>query len=233
MAMWCYLRNVLIFCYFYRPLHVLICNAGLFGVSWQLTEDGLESLFQTNHLGHFYLIQLLKDVLCRSAPARVVMVSSESHRLVAPTLCWMSSKMHVRHFLVNQLWEFCARTCTLLGPLPTVPPGTPWKTDPEGQSEDANAGPILSQWPSHSRTVKQTKRSIEVQNWLISLRSLSIALAGFGPAQTCNLEICCGKQKRIEWQGLSPPGFVFSWACAVWAAPLKGMEFPHLKASVV
>nr|XP_020657362.1 WW domain-containing oxidoreductase [Pogona vitticeps] len=62
------------------PLHVLICNAAVFGLPWQLTEDGLESTFQVNHLGHFYLIQLLKDVLCRSAPARVVMVSSESHR---------------------------------------------------------------------------------------------------------------------------------------------------------
>ncbi|KAH0619529.1 hypothetical protein JD844_000226 [Phrynosoma platyrhinos] len=61
-------------------LHLLICNAAVFGVPWQLTEDGLESTFQVNHLGHFYLVQLLKDVLCHSAPARVVMVSSESHR---------------------------------------------------------------------------------------------------------------------------------------------------------
>lgn len=63
-----------------RSLHVLICNAAIFGVPWQLTEDGLESTFQVNHLGHFYLIQLLEDVLRRSTPARVVMVSSESHR---------------------------------------------------------------------------------------------------------------------------------------------------------
>ncbi|XP_060110411.1 WW domain-containing oxidoreductase [Heteronotia binoei] len=62
------------------PIHVLICNAGIFGAYWELTEDGLESVFQANHLGHFYLIQLLKDVLCRSAPARVVVLSSEGHR---------------------------------------------------------------------------------------------------------------------------------------------------------
>ncbi|XP_058011150.1 WW domain-containing oxidoreductase isoform X4 [Ahaetulla prasina] len=61
-------------------LHVLVCNAAVFGLPWQLTEDGLETTFQVNHLGHFYLIQLLKDVLCRSAPARIVTVSSESHR---------------------------------------------------------------------------------------------------------------------------------------------------------
>ncbi|XP_066183659.1 WW domain-containing oxidoreductase isoform X3 [Sylvia atricapilla] len=62
------------------PLHVLICNAAVFGVPWSLTEDGLESTFQVNHLGHFYLVQLLEDVLRQSSPARVVVVSSESHR---------------------------------------------------------------------------------------------------------------------------------------------------------
>ncbi|RMC09242.1 hypothetical protein DUI87_14250 [Hirundo rustica rustica] len=62
------------------PLHILICNAAVFGAPWSLTEDGLESTFQVNHLGHFYLVQLLEDVLRQSSPARVVVVSSESHR---------------------------------------------------------------------------------------------------------------------------------------------------------
>ncbi|KGL72689.1 WW domain-containing oxidoreductase, partial [Tinamus guttatus] len=62
------------------PLHILICNAAIFGAPWCLTEDDLESTFQVNHLGHFYLVQLLEDVLRRSSPARVVVVSSESHR---------------------------------------------------------------------------------------------------------------------------------------------------------
>ncbi|XP_019391464.1 PREDICTED: WW domain-containing oxidoreductase isoform X2 [Crocodylus porosus] len=62
------------------PLHILICNAAVFALPWSLTEDDLESTFQVNYLGNFYLVQLLQDVLCRSSPARVVMVSSESHR---------------------------------------------------------------------------------------------------------------------------------------------------------
>ncbi|XP_036010283.1 WW domain-containing oxidoreductase isoform X10 [Mus musculus] len=61
-------------------LHVLVCNAGTFALPWGLTKDGLETTFQVNHLGHFYLVQLLQDVLCRSSPARVIVVSSESHR---------------------------------------------------------------------------------------------------------------------------------------------------------
>ncbi|PIK58053.1 putative WW domain-containing oxidoreductase [Apostichopus japonicus] len=64
------------------PVDMLICNAAVFGHPWQLTEDGFETTFQVNHLGHFYLMQLLEDTLIQSAPARVVVVSSESHRFV-------------------------------------------------------------------------------------------------------------------------------------------------------
>ncbi|XP_078492679.1 WW domain-containing oxidoreductase [Ciona intestinalis] len=62
------------------PLHILVLNAGVFMLPWQLTEDGIERTFAANHVGHFRLTQLLRDVLLRSAPARVVVVSSESHR---------------------------------------------------------------------------------------------------------------------------------------------------------
>jgi WW domain-containing oxidoreductase len=63
-----------------EALHVLICNAGLYTDAYELTEDGLESTVGVCHFGHFLLTALLMDVLRRAAPARVVMVSSESHR---------------------------------------------------------------------------------------------------------------------------------------------------------
>ncbi|KAK0043097.1 WW domain-containing oxidoreductase [Biomphalaria pfeifferi] len=62
------------------PLHILILNAGVFGAGYTLTEDNLEMTFQVNHLSHFYLTKLLVNTLMKSAPARVVVVSSESHR---------------------------------------------------------------------------------------------------------------------------------------------------------
>ncbi|KAL4234313.1 hypothetical protein ACF0H5_005964 [Mactra antiquata] len=62
------------------PLHYLILNAGVFGVPYKQTEDGLETTFQVNHLSHFYLFKLLWSVLMKSAPAKVVVISSESHR---------------------------------------------------------------------------------------------------------------------------------------------------------
>ena len=63
-----------------RPLHILVLNAGVFSLPHTLSADGFESTFQSNHLGHFYLTQQLQQLLIKSAPARVVVVSSESHR---------------------------------------------------------------------------------------------------------------------------------------------------------
>ncbi|XP_076449544.1 WW domain-containing oxidoreductase-like [Babylonia areolata] len=62
------------------PLHLLVLNAGVFGLPWGETEDGIEVTFQVNHLAQFYLTHLLTPVLVKSAPARVIVVSSESHR---------------------------------------------------------------------------------------------------------------------------------------------------------
>ena len=63
------------------PLHVLINNAGgsVPGKQASFTVDGFELTFGTNHLGHFLLTNLLLEDLKRSAPARVITVSSELH----------------------------------------------------------------------------------------------------------------------------------------------------------
>ena len=66
----------------FRPLHALVLNAGVFSLPYTITDDEYEATFQTNYLGHFFLTQLLIPTLTSSAPARVVVVSSESHRLL-------------------------------------------------------------------------------------------------------------------------------------------------------
>ncbi|CAK9821593.1 WW domain-containing oxidoreductase [Anthophora retusa] len=64
----------------YRTLHILILNAGVFAIPYQLTKDGYETTFQVNHLSHFYLTLLLEHPLRSCHNSRVVIVSSESHR---------------------------------------------------------------------------------------------------------------------------------------------------------
>lgn len=63
------------------PIHLLHLNAGLmaFAKEIETTEDGLERQFATNHLGHFLLERELEDIVVRSAPARIVVVSSTMH----------------------------------------------------------------------------------------------------------------------------------------------------------
>jgi NAD(P)-dependent dehydrogenase (short-subunit alcohol dehydrogenase family) len=71
----------------YPRLDVLVNNAGVISMHRQLTAEGLEITFATNHLGPFLLTNLLRGLLERSAPARVVTVASAAHRQVR-TIPW-------------------------------------------------------------------------------------------------------------------------------------------------
>lgn len=62
-------------------LDALVANAGLITDRRTETADGFEQMFGVNHLGHFLLVDLLRERLVASAPARVVVVSSVAHRV--------------------------------------------------------------------------------------------------------------------------------------------------------
>mmetsp|Transcript_17258 Transcript_17258/g.38024 ORF Transcript_17258/g.38024 Transcript_17258/m.38024 type:complete len:119 (+) Transcript_17258:182-538(+) len=59
---------------------VLINNAGVMMCPYELTKDGHEMQFGTNHLGHFLLTNLLFDLLLKSTDPRVINVSSSAHQ---------------------------------------------------------------------------------------------------------------------------------------------------------
>jgi NAD(P)-dependent dehydrogenase (short-subunit alcohol dehydrogenase family) len=62
-------------------LDLLVCNAGVMATPYRTTADGFELQFGTNHLGHFALAGLLMPRLLAAPAARVVVVSSNMHRL--------------------------------------------------------------------------------------------------------------------------------------------------------
>jgi retinol dehydrogenase-13 len=61
-------------------IDVLINNAGVHNTQRTLTEAGIETVFQVNHLASFLFTRLLLNRLIESAPARIIQVNSQGHR---------------------------------------------------------------------------------------------------------------------------------------------------------
>jgi NAD(P)-dependent dehydrogenase (short-subunit alcohol dehydrogenase family) len=69
-------------------LDVLVNNAGGIWSHRQLTAQGFEQTFGVNHLGHFYLTNLLLPRLIASAPARIINVTSVGHHYAFGGMNW-------------------------------------------------------------------------------------------------------------------------------------------------
>lgn len=64
-------------------IDVLVNNAGMMATPYNLTPEGIESQFGSNHIGHFLFTNLIMDKLIAKdgkRTARVVNVSSDGHR---------------------------------------------------------------------------------------------------------------------------------------------------------
>jgi NAD(P)-dependent dehydrogenase (short-subunit alcohol dehydrogenase family) len=64
----------------YDRLDILINNHGKVNILRRETADGIEETFAVNHLGYFLLTNLLLERIIQSAPARIINISSGSHR---------------------------------------------------------------------------------------------------------------------------------------------------------
>ena len=95
-------------------IDLLICNAGVMYPPKQVTRDGFELQFGTNHLGHFALTGLLLEQMLPVPGSRVVTVSSVGHRIRAginfDDLQWERSYSRVRAYgqskLANLLFTY-------------------------------------------------------------------------------------------------------------------------------
>ncbi|RNA38788.1 WW domain-containing oxidoreductase, partial [Brachionus plicatilis] len=98
------------------PVNMLILNAAILEINYQLSENNLELMFQVNYLAQFYLSRLLLQKLINIDDARIVVLSCESHRggnlsrtdISAPSLNVTKSEF-------NFLQVFCnTKLCNLL-----------------------------------------------------------------------------------------------------------------------
>ena len=81
-------------------LDVLVNNAGLYKTRRTETPDGIEMTLAVNHLAPFLLTNLLLDLLKKSAPSRVITVSSEAERWGKIDLDDLQSERRYRGFPV-------------------------------------------------------------------------------------------------------------------------------------
>lgn len=66
-------------------------NAGISGIHTGLTKDGIDIVFQSNHLGHFLLTNLLLPYMAKDG--RIVNISSDMHHPPYGELIWHGAEM--------------------------------------------------------------------------------------------------------------------------------------------
>ena len=96
-----------------KAVNILINNAGVFGPPFALTEDGHETTFAVNHLGHFLLTNLLLEKLEDCAPARIIIVASKLYEKAKVDFENLNGELNYKGFtayahskLANMLFSF-------------------------------------------------------------------------------------------------------------------------------
>ena len=77
----------------YGKIYSLVCNAGIAGSSSQKTKDGFDLVFETNHLGHFLLVNSLIPLMEENG--RIINVSSDMHdppKMFFPNFEWIGAE---------------------------------------------------------------------------------------------------------------------------------------------
>jgi hypothetical protein len=94
-----------------ETIDVLICNAGIMAVPYGKTADGFEMQFGVNHLGHFLLANLLLKEGSIAEGGRIVVVTSDGHRL--SDVLWEDPGFQVR---ITSGLKTCGENITNINP---------------------------------------------------------------------------------------------------------------------
>jgi NAD(P)-dependent dehydrogenase (short-subunit alcohol dehydrogenase family) len=84
---------------------ILVNNAGVMVPDGHTTADGFELQFGTNHLGHFALTGRLLPLLLAAESARVVTVSSLTHRRARPIWDFEPATANAKEFYTEAEWH--------------------------------------------------------------------------------------------------------------------------------
>ncbi|XP_030761829.1 retinol dehydrogenase 12-like [Sitophilus oryzae] len=96
-------------------LDILINNAGVGSVGNKHTEDQLHETMQINHFGPFLLTHLLTDLLKKSAPSRIIFVSSAAAFISDLTVDNLNyPKNHPMSIYRNQLIYGNSKLCNII-----------------------------------------------------------------------------------------------------------------------
>jgi NAD(P)-dependent dehydrogenase (short-subunit alcohol dehydrogenase family) len=90
-----------------RQIDVLINNAGSIFARRQVTSEGLERTFATNHMAYFVLTQCLLEPLAAAPGARIVNTASRAHAAASLALDDLQSERHYRAFPVYGRSKLC------------------------------------------------------------------------------------------------------------------------------
>lgn len=88
-------------------IHVLINNAGVYLYRKYSTEDGFDATMAINYVGHYLLTLLLLERLKNSAPSRIIVITSLTHRFnYLDFNDMMSNKPYFIILPVKGMWSY-------------------------------------------------------------------------------------------------------------------------------
>ena len=212
-----------------RGIDVLLNNAGITGQARELTPQGRESIFATNHLGHFALTGLLLDLFRPDHDPRIVTVSSNFYRRLRVRLrfddldaarSYSPNTAYARSKLANVLFgtELDRRLRRAGSPVRSFVTHPGMATTPIHDTARGRAERLFV-----SITARLLARTAEQG-------SLPLLFAVSSPAAETGVFLCPGTRKsdvRVHLDAIMPPGDEPATAARLWSVSqeLTGVRY--------